>query len=81
MSYKDKQLQQKISDALGSNRVIPLDDLPRSQGPLDLLHLRAEIQDRLSFSGGRPTDPRWEEQEDNGGRISSSGSSGGDEDP
>lgn len=49
---------EEIATALGANRVVSLERLP-SQGPLDLLELRAEVQRRLRSTGGRPTDPDW----------------------
>lgn len=47
-----------IQKALGAERVIPIPGLP-SRGPLDLLSLRREVQQRLKSSGGRRTDPSW----------------------
>jgi hypothetical protein len=49
----------KIAKALAAQRVVALDRFP-SQGPLDLLELRAEVTRRLRSSGGRPTDPDWD---------------------
>ena len=49
----------KIAKALGADRVVSLEGLP-SQGPLDLLELRVEVQRRLRSTGGRPTDPDWD---------------------
>lgn len=49
----------RIAEALGADRVLPLERLP-SQGPLDLLELRAEVRRRLRSTGGRPTDPDWD---------------------
>ena len=48
----------KIAKALGADRVVSLERLP-SQGPLDLLESRVEVQRRLRSTGGRPTDPDW----------------------
>ena len=48
-----------IARALGAGRVVPLKRLP-SQGPLDLLELKTEVQRRLRSTGGRPTDPDWD---------------------
>jgi hypothetical protein len=50
---------ERIANALRANRVVALERLP-SQGPLDLLELRAEVQRRLRSTGGRPTDPDWD---------------------
>ena len=49
----------KIAKALGADRVVSLERLP-SQGPLDLLELRADVHRRLRSTGGRPTDPDWD---------------------
>ena len=59
MSSQVTPSEKRIQQALGAERVIPLEGLP-SQGPLDLLQLRAELGRRLQSSGGRPTDPDWE---------------------
>ncbi len=58
MDKHDETFAERTQRALGSSRVVPLDHLP-SQGPLDLLELRREVQARLRSSGGRPTDPSW----------------------
>ena len=58
MSSAAAASEKRIRRALGAERVIPLEGLP-SQGPLDLLQLRAELERRLHSSGGRPTDPDW----------------------
>jgi hypothetical protein len=50
--------ENRIRQALGAQRVVPVTGLP-SQGPLDLLQLRAELNRRLCSSGGRPSDPEW----------------------
>lgn len=47
-----------IAKALGAARIVDL-QRPSSQGPLDLLELRAEVHRRLRSTGGRPTDPDW----------------------
>lgn len=54
-----KEFAHRVAEALGASKTVSLPFLP-SQGPLDLLHLRAEVQRRLRSSGGRPTDPRWD---------------------
>jgi hypothetical protein len=48
----------RVARALGSKRVVPMSNAP-SRGPLDLLHLRMEVDRRIKSSGGRPTDPEW----------------------
>lgn len=58
MRSKKASTAEEIARALGAERVVSLERLP-SQGPLDLLELRAEVQRRLRSSGGRPTDPDW----------------------
>jgi len=58
MAGKQSKFEERIADALGAQRSIPLTGLP-SQGPLDLLQLRAELGRRLRSTGGRPTDPEW----------------------
>lgn len=58
MAGKQEAFEERVAKALGAERSIPLDGLP-SQGPLDLLQLRAELERRLRSSGGRPTDPAW----------------------
>lgn len=50
--------EDRIRQALGARRVVAINRLP-SQGPLDLLQLRAELGRRLRSSGGRPSDPEW----------------------
>lgn len=49
--------EERIRQALGAQRVVPVNG--PSQGPLDLLQLRAELGRRLRSSGGRPSDPEW----------------------
>ena len=57
MRIAKNRLAKKVAAALGSRRV---ERVPAAtQGPLDLVHLRAFVQDRLKSSGGRPTDPDW----------------------
>lgn len=59
MESKKPRNADEIAKALGAGRVVSLETLP-SQGPLDLLELRAEVQRRLRSTGGRPTDPDWD---------------------
>lgn len=59
MPSKKSSNDETIAKALGADRVVRLKGLP-SQGPLDLLELRAEVQRRLRSTGGRPTDPEWD---------------------
>ena len=49
---------ESLAEDLGADRVVSL-DVPQSRGPLDLLHLHAEVKRRLRSSGGRPSDPQW----------------------
>ena len=58
MAAKQNEFEERVAKALGAQRPLPLDGLP-SQGPLDLLQLRAELSRRLRSTGGRPTDPEW----------------------
>ncbi|MEM7355830.1 MAG: hypothetical protein AAF657_33750 [Acidobacteriota bacterium] len=58
MTKKQDDFEERVTKGLGAQRSFPLDGLP-SQGPLDLLELRAELGHRLKSSGGRPTDPAW----------------------
>ncbi|NJL27288.1 MAG: hypothetical protein HC897_05035 [Thermoanaerobaculia bacterium] len=58
MASLQETFEERVAKALGADRSIPLAGLP-SQGPLDLLQLRAELGRRLRSSGGRPTDPAW----------------------
>ncbi|MEE8585825.1 MAG: hypothetical protein V3T83_13340 [Acidobacteriota bacterium] len=58
MSSEKRQFEKRVRQALGAQRVIAVDDLP-SQGPLDLLQLRDDLNRRLRSTGGRPTDPEW----------------------
>lgn len=48
----------RIAAALGATRTVELKG-KRIGGPLDLLALRTEFNQRLRSSGGRPTDPAW----------------------
>lgn len=59
MRKNDSPEAEKIAEALGAERVVALEGLP-SQGPLDLLELRTEVESRLRSTGGRPTDPSWD---------------------
>lgn len=58
MKPKHAMNAERIAKALGADHVVALEGLP-SQGPLDLLGLRAEVERRLRSTGGRPTDPDW----------------------
>lgn len=49
---------ERIAELVGASSTAPLEGLP-AQGPLDLLALRREVQERLQSTGGRPTDPAW----------------------
>ena len=51
----------RVGQALGATRVVSIPGLP-SGGPIDLLHLRADVTRRLKSTGGRPTDPEWNVQ-------------------
>ena len=48
----------RIAAGLGASRVV---DVAQTSigGPLDMLALRLELNERLQSSGGRPTDPSW----------------------
>lgn len=46
------------ADALGASRAVEV-SAEHAQGPLGLVQLRAEVENRLRSSGGRPTDPAW----------------------
>ena len=48
----------RVATALGASRRAPLSGRS-AQGPLGLLGLRAEVEQRIRSSGGRPTDPMW----------------------
>ncbi len=58
MAKKKDESGDRIQQALGAQHVVSVKGLP-SQGPLDLLQLRAELGSRLRSSGGRPSDPEW----------------------
>lgn len=49
--------EKHIQKALGASRVVPVK--APSQGPLDLLELKADLGRRLKSAGGRPSDPEW----------------------
>jgi DNA-binding transcriptional MerR regulator len=53
-----KEDESRIADALGASRVVELGSKTVG-GPLELLALREEFNQRLRSSGGRPTDPAW----------------------
>lgn len=53
-----KEDKAKIAKALGASRVVEV-GRKKIGGPLDLLALREEFNQRLRSSGGRPTDPDW----------------------
>lgn len=59
MKSQNPKRADDVAKALGAGRVLSLERLP-SQGPLDLLELRTEVQRRLRSTGGRPTDPDWD---------------------
>lgn len=48
----------RLAKELGASRVVEVEQ-KRIAGPLDMLALRKEFNDRLQSSGGRPTDPSW----------------------
>ena len=50
--------EQKISNALGSTRMIPIAKLNLGS-PLSWLNLQ-ELRNRLISTGGRPSDPCWD---------------------
>lgn len=53
-----KEDKAKLAEGLGASRVV---DVRQKEigGPLDMLALREEFNERLQSSGGRPTDPSW----------------------
>lgn len=55
MKQEDKA---KLSEGLGAARVVEVGQR-KIGGPLDMLSLRQDFNDRLRSSGGRPTDPSW----------------------
>jgi hypothetical protein len=54
----NKQEKERLAKGLGASRVVEVEQQSVG-GPLDLLALRAEFDQRLQSSGGRPTDPSW----------------------
>lgn len=59
MSEKAKRVDaDRIARALGASRTAPLSGRS-AQGPLGLVGLRAEVEQRIRSSGGRPTDSSW----------------------
>jgi hypothetical protein len=58
MGRRKKRDTPQFADALGASRTVPLSGRS-AQGPLGLVQLYAEVQQRLKSSGGRPTDPAW----------------------
>lgn len=48
----------RLAEALGASRVVEVGQ-KRIGGPLDVLALRKEFNERLQSTGGRPTDPSW----------------------
>lgn len=48
----------RIGKILGATRQFAIKT--RAAGPLDLVQLREEINERLESSGGRPSDPEWD---------------------
>jgi hypothetical protein len=57
MNKNSENFIESLANELGADYILPL-DLTKSQGPLELIHLQAELH-RLKSSGGRPTDPQW----------------------
>ena len=57
----DQEFSTRVGQMLGATRVVSVPGLP-SGGPIDLLHLRADVARRLKSTGGRPTDPAWNVQ-------------------
>src|ERR1700690_2298822 len=55
MKVEDKA---RLAEGLGASRVVEVDQ-GKIGGPLDMLALREEFNERLQSSGGRPTDPSW----------------------
>jgi hypothetical protein len=55
MKTEDKA---RLAEGLGASRVIDVDQR-KIGGPLDMLALREEFNQRLQSSGGRTTDPSW----------------------
>jgi hypothetical protein len=48
----------RLAAELGASRVVEVGQ-KRVAGPLDMLALRQEFDERLRSTGGRPTDPSW----------------------
>jgi len=48
----------RIGKILGATRQFAVKT--RAAGPLDLVQLREEINERLESRGGRPSDPEWD---------------------
>lgn len=48
----------RLARSLGASRVVEVGQ-KKIGGPLDMLALRQELNERLRSSGGRPTDPSW----------------------
>lgn len=46
-----------LAAALGASRTLEV--AGDAQGPLGLVQLRADVENRLRSTGGRPTDPDW----------------------
>ncbi len=53
-----KEDKAKLAEGLGASRVVEVGQ-KKIGGPLDMLALREEFNERLQSSGGRPTDPSW----------------------
>ncbi len=53
-----KEDKAKLAEGLGAHRVVEVGQ-KKIGGPLDMLALREEFNERLQSSGGRPTDPSW----------------------
>jgi DNA-binding transcriptional MerR regulator len=53
-----KQDKAKLAEGLGASRVVEVGQ-KKIGGPLDMLALCEEFNERLQSSGGRPTDPSW----------------------
>ncbi len=53
-----KEDKAKLAKGLGASRVVDVGQKSIG-GPLDMLALRQEFNERLQSSGGRPTDPSW----------------------
>jgi len=53
-----KEDKAKLAEGLGASCVVEVGQ-KKIGGPLDMLALREEFNERLQSSGGRPTDPSW----------------------